>query len=245
MAVFLNQCPIRVLESSGVRNVIEDAIFPTLLFLPSLTPEAESVELLHAAYRALLLLARDGPGRPESRQRQSLSRIFRDGIEAGYFHAPQYARVVEVLMTYTTMIVQGLAIYATKFLPALITMFTSILQDPFALAYLPAVSKTVEALNATLANCWTRIPTPTHTEQIINILTICWLNLHDADASSQEKNREMARLDEQLKMAAACIQATWLQVNPSPPQLMAMVIRREPRVAQLFPAFNHATTEST
>lgn len=117
MTIFLSKCPRQILDSTGVRNVIEDAIFPTLMFLPTLTPEAESIDLLHAAYGALFLLVKGEPDSViPSARRSSLDKLLRDGIVAAFHHASQHARITELLMKYTTEIVQELGLSATKHL---------------------------------------------------------------------------------------------------------------------------------
>ncbi len=54
---FLGKLPAETLRNTGLASLFEDAVFPTLLFLPSMTPEAESVQLLRPAYAVLLALA--------------------------------------------------------------------------------------------------------------------------------------------------------------------------------------------
>ncbi|KAI0451456.1 hypothetical protein F5B21DRAFT_527977 [Xylaria acuta] len=54
---FWNRCPEGLLSRTGLADVFEQAVFPTVLSLPSLTPEAESRALLTAAYPALFDMA--------------------------------------------------------------------------------------------------------------------------------------------------------------------------------------------
>lgn len=93
-------------------------MLPTLQFLPSHTPEAESVQLLHLAYRALTLMARtrfayDGDMAVE---RCVLDKLLREGIISAYAHASEYIRIVEVLALHAKLIIDELGIYATKHL---------------------------------------------------------------------------------------------------------------------------------
>ncbi|KAI0397811.1 hypothetical protein F5Y17DRAFT_454696 [Xylariaceae sp. FL0594] len=55
--VFWSRCPEGLLSLTGLADVFEQAVFPTVLSLPSLTPEAESLALLGTAYPALLDMA--------------------------------------------------------------------------------------------------------------------------------------------------------------------------------------------
>ncbi|KAI1185676.1 hypothetical protein F5B17DRAFT_432330 [Nemania serpens] len=54
---FRRLCPEGLLSRTGLAEVFEQAVFPTVLNLPSLTPEAESLSLLSAAYPALFDMA--------------------------------------------------------------------------------------------------------------------------------------------------------------------------------------------
>ncbi|KAI0910489.1 hypothetical protein F4823DRAFT_561838 [Ustulina deusta] len=54
---FWRLCPGGLLSRTGLAEVFEQAVFPAVLNLPSLTPEAESCDLLAAAYPALFDMA--------------------------------------------------------------------------------------------------------------------------------------------------------------------------------------------
>ncbi|KAI0401788.1 hypothetical protein F4802DRAFT_395711 [Xylaria palmicola] len=54
---FWHRCPDGLLSRTGLADVFQQAIFPTVLSLPSLTPEDESCALLSAAYPALFDIA--------------------------------------------------------------------------------------------------------------------------------------------------------------------------------------------
>jgi hypothetical protein len=235
LCVFLGKCSPLMLESSGMRRVLQDAVFPTLMFLPTVTPEKESVRLLRPAYEALLLLSHGGSSSTAANGRPMLDRLLREGIFAGYYHTPESPLIVEVLMKYTATIVQQLGISAVKHLHDLISLFSSIMLDPFALAYPPSVLAVTEALNATLVNCWPRVSAPIHTEEILHCLTVCWLRTCDAEASSQPWAKEIGLLKKELTSNAAMLQGIWLQQNPSPPPKMIEVIKQEPSLVTLFP----------
>ncbi|PMD29993.1 hypothetical protein L207DRAFT_642083 [Hyaloscypha variabilis F] len=53
---FLPRLPRKILLQSGLSSVFEDAIFPSLSWLPNLTPLGESLDILPAAYQALYTL---------------------------------------------------------------------------------------------------------------------------------------------------------------------------------------------
>lgn len=113
---FIDKCPSQILKSTGIGTVFQEAIFPSLLFLPSLTPEEESVKLMRQAYGALVTLAEKEANVANLGRRQLLDKTVRDGILAAYEHASQYVGVVETLMETTTTVVNCLEIFSVKHL---------------------------------------------------------------------------------------------------------------------------------
>lgn len=123
LVLFLTKCPANVLLSTGIGSIFEEAVFPTLMFLPTLTPEDESIRLLRLAYRALLLLAGvdHGCDNYNQRTRRLLDRILREGVLAGYHHASENIRLVQVFLETAAAIVDGLGIFCVKHLQVILT----------------------------------------------------------------------------------------------------------------------------
>ena len=116
LSTFLVKLPAQTLHATGLANLFADAIFPTLLFLPNLTPEKESIQLLEPAYTALLTLAER---QTTTRAKENLlDKTLREGVFAGYFHSPEHVRIVEVLLRHTEAIVRSMGIHAVKHLKA-------------------------------------------------------------------------------------------------------------------------------
>lgn len=115
LAMFVEKCPSQVLEKTGIGRVFEDATFPTLLQLPGLTREDESVRLLPPAYQVLLKLA-ESQSPQDSDRRRLLDKVIREGIFAGAFHASQYAKIVQILMQETVSIIDCMGIFSIKHL---------------------------------------------------------------------------------------------------------------------------------
>jgi Protein of unknown function (DUF2454). len=122
MTDFLSKLPSKILRSTGLASVFEDAAFPTLAFLPSLTPDDASVQLLPAAYEVLRTLARKRAeaetelGSGEKEKMALLDKVMREGVFMGYFHAKEHVRVVEVLCRETQIILGEMGVHGVKHL---------------------------------------------------------------------------------------------------------------------------------
>lgn len=121
---FLGKFPDMMLYQTGLGRVFEDTIFPTLTYLPSLTPEEESVQLLVPAFAALRCLASKpngvDPSRgvtlPRKQDYRLLDKILREGVLMAFFHAKEYVGVVEVLCQQTSLVLAQMGIHSVKHL---------------------------------------------------------------------------------------------------------------------------------
>ena len=127
LAAFVKKCPEQVLHTAGIGRIFEEVTFPTLLSLPSITPEEESTQLLVPAYQVLINLAEAYSDPKNTDRRRLLDKTLRHGIFTSYHHGSQYARVVQTLMHYTTLIINCLGIYSIKHLQVLCTTAPQIL----------------------------------------------------------------------------------------------------------------------
>lgn len=126
LRAFWARCPGDLMRQTGLAQVFEDAVFPSLLYLPSLTPVDESVAILSAAYPTLMVLAgvdldmAAADGNPTNgftqEQQKLLDRIIREGILVGYNHASEHVRIVELLCEQLRCIVNGMGILTIKHL---------------------------------------------------------------------------------------------------------------------------------
>lgn len=116
LAAFVKKCPETVLHTTGIGSIFEEVTFPTLLHLPSITPEEESILLLVPAYQVLISLAEAYRDSKDLNRRRILDKTLRHGIFPSYHHGSQYPHVVQTLMHYTTLVVNCLGIYSTKHL---------------------------------------------------------------------------------------------------------------------------------
>lgn len=99
---------------------------PNLLYLPSLTPEEESLQLLVGVYPALVALVRarfgdgDGEGGGEEggkgRRQKALDEVFRVGVLKGYAYAGENVRVAEFLVGRMGELVREMGVESCKYL---------------------------------------------------------------------------------------------------------------------------------
>lgn len=114
----LSKTPSKVLQQTGLDEVFEDTVIPTLLFLPNTTPLNESLQLLKPAYVALLKLGqvRFPSKSDQANKMKFLDRIMRQGIVQGYLHSRDNTAIVELLLTQLVPLVEGMGIHAVKHL---------------------------------------------------------------------------------------------------------------------------------
>ncbi|KAL1841849.1 hypothetical protein VTJ49DRAFT_6526 [Mycothermus thermophilus] len=226
---FLTKLPSRTLHDTGLASVFADAAIPTLAFLPSLTPEDESLELLPPAYGVLRVLA----GKQQPPDGVLLDKVLREGVFSGYFHAKEHVRIVEVLCREAGVVVGDLGVRAVKHLKDLIPMLSSIMTDPFAPAAPATLLATIKALQAVLANCWPRIPGSVWQDEIINALVLCWL--HVAEYNRRANNDETySQIERDLLVTARALASVLKTAETDLASHTKPLVEKEPRLAKLF-----------
>ncbi|KYK61912.1 hypothetical protein DCS_03057 [Drechmeria coniospora] len=238
LAVFLQKCTLKTLNSSGIGKLLEDAVFPNILSLPSLTPEEESARLLRLAYPVMIQLAKADPNPFSTQRRRVLDRLIREGIMASYFHASQYPMIVQILMRNAADVVACLGVYSVKHISGLLQMVESVMADPFAAIYLPSVLAAAEALRVIISHCWPRIQETHHAEHVLSIITKCWLNCSvdvEEESNGGPLNPDRNLILQQLKLMAKLLNSTWMtSTNPPMKQMITDATNREPELAPLF-----------
>lgn len=118
LSLFL-QCELgNILERTGLGEIFDEALMPCLMYLPTLTEEAEAVGILEQAYPALIRLACVRFPEPACRalRMESLVKIMRHGILRGYAHAGEQVKIAEVLVRQIVMLVKEMGIDVATFL---------------------------------------------------------------------------------------------------------------------------------
>lgn len=123
LKIFLEKLPSEILCDTGLASVFEDAVFPTLHFLPTITPQMESIDLLRGTYGALRTLAgkvnarvRPGTVKSNTPRARLLDKIIREGIFSTYSHVGEYPGIMEILLQEAGGLVQEMGIYAVRHL---------------------------------------------------------------------------------------------------------------------------------
>lgn len=124
--MFLKVTPTSLLHRTGLGEVFQDSLMPCLSYLPTLTPEEESVRLLSAVYPALLTLIQRRyatPSEDGERQRiKALDKILRVGILHGYAHAGENVTIATLLVSKISDLVNQMGIVSVKHLKVCISM---------------------------------------------------------------------------------------------------------------------------
>lgn len=132
-----------LLSQSGLGELFENALMPTLLYLPNLTPLSESVQLLPSAYNALVTLCdarfppisadetkvvsltSRGPKSEKEKEKEIslkkertkfLDNVMRKGIFMGYTHSMEHPQIVSILITYLRVLTEKMGIESVKHL---------------------------------------------------------------------------------------------------------------------------------
>lgn len=244
------------MHGAGLASVFEDAIIPTLSYLPSLTPEDESVQLFVPTFEALRRLARKQPTPAGQFKNKTLDRLLREGVFHGYYYAGEHVRIVEVLCRELIPTLNEMGIHAVKHLKAfilpsfsqkrrntypqqdLIPMLAAIMTDPFASASPSLLLSAVSALQAVLTNCWPRIATPLWRDEIIQAVVFCWLRVSETDS---QDNRA---IKEKLLVSVRTLSAILAAQEVNLVDLAAQLVKKEPVLAELFTSASASASAS-
>lgn len=112
LTTFLQVVPAVLLQRTGLGQVFESALTPCLLYLPSLTEESQSLQILAAAYPALISLAQ--VQFPDTKNRdlrmKALDRILRQSVLKGYTMAGDNVKIAEFLVNQITVVTDEMGI---------------------------------------------------------------------------------------------------------------------------------------
>lgn len=214
-----------ILRRTNLTSVFEDAVTPCLLSLPSITPEDRSLDLLGAAYPALLSTlktAYKGPAQSEKDKEAyttSLAKILRSNLISSFHHVSSgtpasgstasfpHPRLSTFLLEKTTIITNELGLHTTKYLQELILVLYTTLSNPFGTAHPPLLLAAASATQAVIKNAHPRIWR--WRGEILSGLSSCWLHISEDSGGSVA---ELAKLKRELQQTLQVLKLVLL--NP-------------------------------
>src|SRR5690242_2251918 len=124
------------LARTGYNEVFASTLWPLLTYIPSLTPESESVTIFQVVFEPLRSLA--VLVKTEGQRVHFADKLMHEGVLAPLSHLPSpttYPNLACQIVREISNITALLGIEAVKHLPTLVPLLTSILQDPFILSH--------------------------------------------------------------------------------------------------------------
>lgn len=171
-----------LLSRTGLGSVFEEALMPCLTYLPSLTPEPDSVAILATTYPALFTLTKTrfpmtSPNTQQDPNHQnrikSLDTTLRKGILHAYAHSGQYPGITRALFLNLTTLLNELGIDSVKHLQYILPMLSESLTQAAKAQQSDLMMAALQALQAVIFNAWPRMVE--HRIEVMKGLTIAWL----------------------------------------------------------------------
>lgn len=212
LAGVLTVTPTSLLAKTGLGNVFEEALMPCLAYLPTVTPEEESIPLLNATYPALLLLAavryRDpqpssSPLNAPPARIKFLDTLLRKGILYGYTHCSTRPHLVTTLLTHLVPLLDALGIESVKHLKYLLPMLTETLCHPLASAHIETLFAATKGMQAVVLNCWPRIAG--YRAEVLKGVGFCWVTV--AGLEEEGGGAGVGELRRELRETVAMLRA--------------------------------------
>ena len=200
-----------LLSRTGLGSVFEEALMPCLTYLPSLTPEPDSVAILSTAYPALFTLTRTrfpSPPSPASTSSSSpstttdpnrharvkaLDTILRKGILHAYAHGNgQHPAITNVLFLNLASLLKDLGIDSVKHLQHVLPMLSESLVQAAKIQQIDLITSTLRALQAVIFNAWPRLLE--HRVEVMKGLTVSWLVFEEGGVGNDANDGDVKEL---------------------------------------------------
>ncbi|KAH9845144.1 putative tRNA nucleotidyltransferase poly(A) polymerase family protein, partial [Teratosphaeria destructans] len=191
----LKVTPPLLLERTGLGSVFEEALLPCLTYLPSLTPEPESLALLSQTYPALLTLAHircpSTPPQPlktpapelERQRTKLLDSVIRKGILSSYTHAQEFPAVTALLFHQLVPLLDVLGVASVKHLQYVLPVLTEVLAHPLGSAQRGTQVAAARGLRAVVLNGWPRIGG--YRGEVLRGVAVCWVRLGEGEGEGE------------------------------------------------------------
>ncbi|MCJ1477733.1 hypothetical protein MMC13_006406 [Lambiella insularis] len=228
---FLTITPASLLHRTGLGEVFQDTLLPCLSYLPSLTPEDESLSLLGAVYPALLSLIRARYPDPASvaKKMTTLDKILRVGILKGFAYAGEHVRIATILMCKTTDLISEMGIMSVRRLKDILPLITGVLSAPFSPAHPPLLLAAALALQCLILNAWPRMSY--YRGEVLKGLTLSWCMLNE----DHRRSDELSRVRDVLRQNAALLREV-LGKDSETMQEVYQLLHAVPQLDKLLPS---------
>lgn len=198
------------LQRTGYHNVFAESLLPLFTYVPSLTPEQDSVLLFTSGFSAitslaLLLPVENGEGNDRYR---FLDKVFRDSVLYPLAHFPTpstYPELATAIVAHMPDMLGHMGIESVKHLPNLIPLLSTILREPFALSHKSLVVTTLQALQSVVLNAWPRLPE--HRGEVMMGLCLLWARCMQTKAGVEEVDEVKKEVKETVCMLDAVMRA--------------------------------------
>ncbi|CAN9229628.1 unnamed protein product [Alternaria alternata] len=202
----------KFLHRTGYHNIFAEALLPMFTYMPSITPEAESVTLLKEVFPTVTLLAQLLPAdtdKGDSRER-FLDKILREGVLSPLAHFPRlssYAELATLIMSHVPVLLGLMGIGTVKHLPDLMPLLSIILQEPLELSHKPLLLSTLKASQSVQLNAWPRLPA--HRGTIMMGMCLLWSRCIERQkmTNGEDIKHLMSEVQESVAMLDAIMQA--------------------------------------
>jgi tRNA nucleotidyltransferase (CCA-adding enzyme) len=198
----LDKTPPILLKRTGLGEVFEEALMPCLGYLPTLTPEDQSIRLLSAAYPALISLASildhttPTSSKTTSPRVQLLDNLTRKGILMTFTYCPEHAKITTVTTRNLSIILKSLGLECIKHLSFVLPMLSSVLTHPFVTASPSLLLETIKALQALVLNAWPRIHV--YKTEILKCVVVPWIRMVEEGGDGFGEIKEECRATVQM-----------------------------------------------
>lgn len=121
---------------------------------------------------------------------------------------------------------------------SILSVISSIMEDPFATAYRPCLLAAIKALQATITTCWPRLQEGANFEHVVRSISLCWLNLCEDGDTPGEESDSSSTASEALVDTSKMLETVWSQTHTKPPKSLSDVLGKDTRLVKLFPALS-------
>ncbi|EME78614.1 uncharacterized protein MYCFIDRAFT_143868 [Pseudocercospora fijiensis CIRAD86] len=191
LTFLLKSTPTSLLNRTGLGEVFEEALLPCLTYIPTISPEEESIPLLKALYPALLILSKSRFPNDKPHRVKLLDTIIRKGIIYGYTHCPSHPHILEILFHQLGIYLDELGIDSVKHIKYILPMLSESLSDPTGIATLTLLETSARAMQALIRNSWPRMVV--YRGEVLKGVMFCWLKIQGVDGTPVDDVRKELR----------------------------------------------------